>query len=58
MLPGSAMHGWVSFSGTAKVAAVSLFRNVPFTGAIPSPVPPWTASLAAFTVPPTSWSMP
>jgi hypothetical protein len=59
VLPGSTMHGWVSFSGTDKVAAVALRRDVvPISGAIPSPVPPWTASLVAFVVPPTGWSMP
>jgi hypothetical protein len=59
VLPGSTMHGWVRFSGTDKVAAVTLHRDVfPVSEAIPSPVPPWTASLAAFTVPPAGWSMP
>lgn len=59
VVPGSAMHGWVSFSGTDKVAAVTLRRDVfPVSEAIPSPVPPWTASLAAFIVPPAGWSMP
>ena len=59
LLPGSTMHGWVSFSGTVKVAAVVLRRDVfPVSGAIPSPVPSWTASLAAFIVPPTGWLMP
>ena len=58
VLPGRTMHGWVSFAGTDKVVAVTLFRSVPVSEAIPSPVPPWTMSLAAFIVPPTGWSMP
>ena len=58
VLPGRTMHGWVSFSATDKVAAVTLYRSVPISRAIPSPVPPWTASLAAFIVPPAGWSMP
>lgn len=58
ILPGRTMHGWVSFSGTDKVAAVALARDVPVGGAIPSPVPPWTASLVAFIVPPAGWSIP
>jgi hypothetical protein len=52
------MHGWVSFSGTDKVAAVALARDVSLGGAIPSPVPPWTARVVAFVVPPAGWSMP
>jgi hypothetical protein len=58
VLPGSTMHGWVSFSGTDKVAALTLFRDVPVSGVIPSPIPPWTASVVAFIVPPAGWSMP
>jgi hypothetical protein len=58
ILPGRWMHGWVSFSGTDKVAAVELARDLPVSGAIPSPVPPWKASVVAFIVPPAGWSMP
>ena len=50
------MHGWVSFSGTDKVAAVFLRRFL-VTGASPSPAPPWNATLSAFIVPPAGWSM-
>jgi hypothetical protein len=59
MNPSWSMHGWVRFSGTDKVAAVGLRRDVvPANAARPSPVPPWIASVAAFAVPPTGWSMP
>jgi hypothetical protein len=43
------MHGWVTFIGTDKVAAVELRR---------SPREPWTAVVRAFAVPPVGWAMP
>jgi len=58
VLPGRTMHAWISFSATDQVAAVGLFRTISIGGAIRSPIPPWAASLAAFIVPPTGWSMP
>jgi hypothetical protein len=42
------MHGWVSFVGTAKVAAIELHRT---------PGHPWTAVRRAFVVPPAGWAM-
>jgi hypothetical protein len=57
-LPGRWMHGWVSFFGTDKVAAVSLALDLPVSGAIPSAVPPWKADVVAFAIPPAGWSMP
>lgn len=54
-LPGSAMHGWVAFTGTAKVAAIQLTR-VPLQGATQSG--PWQARIVTFVVPPTGWTMP
>jgi hypothetical protein len=55
VIPGAQMHGWVAFTGTAKVAAVSLFRAPP-EGTTPSG--PWQATIVAFGVPPTGWMMP
>jgi hypothetical protein len=49
ILPGTSMHGWVRFVGTAKVAAVELHRT---------PSRPWTPALRAFVVPPAGWVMP
>ncbi len=57
VISGTAMHGWVSFTGSAKVAAVSL-RLQPATGPSPAPSPMWVATLAAFRVPPAGWVMP
>lgn len=56
--PGRNMHAWVSFVGTAKVAAVSLQRDVPVSGTPPPSAPPWHATLEALTVPPTTFVMP
>jgi hypothetical protein len=58
VLPGRTMHGWVRFLGTDRVAAVSLARDLPIGEPIPSPLPPWRASIEAFVVPPTGWQMP
>ncbi len=55
IVPGASMHGWVGFSGTAKVAAVGLSRTPPHGS---TPGGPWKASVAAFTVPPDGWAMP
>jgi hypothetical protein len=57
VISGTTMHGWVSFTGSAKVAAVSL-RLQPATGPSPAPSPMWVATIAAFQVPPAGWSMP
>jgi hypothetical protein len=55
--PGTAMHGWVSFTGSDKVAAVS----VRLQGALepsPPPSPLWVATIEALQVPPAGWVMP
>ena len=57
IIPGTRMHGWSSFEGTDKVAAVELHRDVP-RRASPPVVPPWRATVVAFVVPPTGWVMP
>ncbi len=54
-MPGTAMHGWVSFAGTARVAAVQLTRTPPRGSTPPGP---WEAAVVAFEVPPTGWAMP
>jgi hypothetical protein len=55
VLPGTAMFGWVAFSGTAKVAAIQLSRTPSFDT---TPSSPWRASLVAFDMPPAGWVMP
>jgi hypothetical protein len=57
VMPGTTMHGWVSFTGSAKVAAVSLHLQ-PATGPSPAPSPMWVATIVAFQVPPAGWVMP
>ncbi len=57
VMSGTTMHGWVSFTGSAKVAAVSLHLQ-PATGPSPAPSPMWIAFVAAFQVPPAGWVMP
>ena len=57
IIAGSAMHGWVSFMGSTKVAAVWLVRQPP-SGSSPAPSPMWVATIAAFQVPPAGWVMP
>lgn len=55
--PGTAMYGWVRFTGSDKVAAVS----VRLQGALdpsPPPSPLWVATIEAFQVPPAGWVMP
>lgn len=49
VIPGTSMHGWVTFVGTDKVAAAEVHR-------VPSH--PWTPALRAFVVPPAGWVMP
>ncbi len=58
VLPGRDMHGWVAFTGTAKIAAVALERPFPPAGSPTASAPPWQATLAAFVVPPAGWVMP
>lgn len=58
IVPGTSMHGWVTFVGSPKVAAVSLHRSLPEKLATSAPTPPWQASLSAFVVPPVGWEMP
>ena len=57
VMPGTTMHGWVSFTESAKIAAVSL-QLQPATGPSPAPSPMWVATIAAFQVPPAGWVMP
>lgn len=57
VVPGTSMHGWVSFVGSPKVAAVYLHRSLPEKSATSAPTPPWQASLSAFVVPPAGWVM-
>jgi hypothetical protein len=57
IIPGMTMHGWVSFTGSEKVAAVSL-RLQGGLGPSPVPGPMWSATLEAFEVPPAGWVMP
>jgi hypothetical protein len=57
VIPGRAMSAWVSFSGTNRVAVVSLWRDLPTT--VPIAIQsPWTATLVDFAVPPDGWTMP
>lgn len=58
ILAGSAMHGWASFVGTDKVAAIALRRSP--IGPIPQATSfgPWVGPLSAFVVPPAGWVMP
>lgn len=57
ILPGSAMHGWASFAGTDKVAAIALRRSL--IGQLPSTSSgPWQGSIEAFVIPPVGWVMP
>jgi hypothetical protein len=57
--PGQFMHAWVTFSGTTKVAAVMLGRDLPTDvgSQLPTP-PPWTATLVKVEVPPEGWTLP
>jgi hypothetical protein len=57
IIPGRAMHGWVAFVGTDRVAAVSLWRDLPTSVPI-STQPPWTATVTQFAVPPPGWQLP
>jgi hypothetical protein len=57
VMPGTQMHGWVSFRGSDKVAAVSL-RLQGLGELTPPPQPSWIATIAAFQVPPAGWVMP
>jgi hypothetical protein len=57
VLPGSAMHGWATFEGTDKVAAIALRRS-PASPYSVGAFGPWLGSLAAFSVPPAGWVMP
>lgn len=57
VLSGSAMHGWASFVGTDKVAAIALSRSP--IGQVPSTsFGPWQGRLDVFVVPPVGWVMP
>ena len=54
---GTRMHGWVTFAGTDKVAAVSISRQLPVDRGTAAPGP-WTAKLMTFEVPPAGWVLP
>ncbi len=54
---GTTMHGWVIFTGSDKVAAVSL-RLQGAMDPSPPPSPMWIATMEAFEVPPAGWMMP
>jgi len=58
ILPGLAMHGWASFVGTDKVAAIALRRSSIGPYSVGAPFGPWQGSLEAFVVPPAGWVMP
>jgi hypothetical protein len=57
VIPGRDMHGWVSFVGTDRVAAVALVRQLP-DGALASTPGPWQATLLELEDPPGGWVMP
>ena len=54
---GGTMHGWVSFTGSAKVAAVSVALQGD-DDPTPPPSPLWIATIEAFQVPPAGWVIP
>jgi hypothetical protein len=54
---GLEMHGWASFFGSVKVAAISLERS-PLEPNSLTPLGPWKATFAALVVPPSGWMMP
>ena len=58
MAPGMFMHAWIAFSGTARVAAVSLDRALPSDTSPLASSGPWHASVEAFEVPPAVWVFP
>jgi len=58
ILPGRAMHGWASFVGTDKVAAIALGRSAIGPYSVGASFGPWQGSLEAFVVPPAGWVMP
>jgi hypothetical protein len=57
VITGTTMHGWVTFVGSDKVAAVSL-RLQGAMDPSPPPSPMWIATMEAFEVPPAGWMMP
>ncbi len=57
--PGQFMHAWVAFTGSTKVAAVMLGRDLPpEVGSPAPPPPPWTTTLVTVEVPPAGWAIP
>lgn len=62
IFPGLTMHGWASFLGTGKVAAIALQRSSlqrsPVGSRVGPPFGPWQASIAMYVVPPAGWVMP
>jgi hypothetical protein len=56
---GQFMHAWVSFAGTASVAAVMLGLDLPDNIDAPgATISPWGTTLVAYEVPPSRWVMP
>jgi hypothetical protein len=62
IFPGLTMHGWVSFLGVSKVAAISLERSSlersPVGARVGPPFGSWQARIVTFIVPPGGWMMP
>ena len=57
VIPGVAMHGWISFAGDERIMAVALYRASP-PGSEQEVAAPWTSEVKAFAVPPAGWRMP
>lgn len=57
VIPGVAMHGWISFAGDERIMAVALYRASP-SGAEQAVAALWTSEVKAFAVPPAGWRMP
>ena len=57
ILPGRSMHGWVSFVGTERIAAVEMYRDIPTSTPASTPGP-WTVTISDLRVPPAGWQMP
>jgi len=58
IFPGLAMHGWASFLGTGKVAAIALQRSSLQRSRVGPPFGPWQARIVTLVVPPAGWVMP
>ena len=56
VISGTAMHGWVSFAGSPRIAAIYLHRPNPEPGSSSPPDTTWTATIEALAIPPSGWS--